>query len=120
MKFVAKSYEAPPPGVYRATLKDVEERTSDDGKPFYLWRFEIETKTGKTTVSRPTSTASGPKAVARGIIEALLDRQLTPGEEIYLRNLVDLPCTVVVERAFRADGSEVARVTSVLPASFGD
>jgi hypothetical protein len=120
MKFVAKSYEVPQPGVYGATLKDVEERTNDDGKAYLLWRFEIETKTGKTTISRPTSMASGPKAAARGIIEALLDRQLAPGEEIDLQDLIDLPCTVVVERAFRADGTEVARVTSVLPATFGD
>lgn len=118
MKFVAKSYETPQAGLYSAILRDVEERTTDDGRMYYLWRFEIETRTGKTIVSKPTSTSSGPRSTARSIVEALLNRELEPGEEVELEDLLDKPCAIVVERAFRADGTEVARVSSVFPEDY--
>lgn len=88
-------------GVYDATLLgiDIQEPTakSPNQNPWLKWTFHVYDSEEGQEMTAASSTAFGPKAKARGWVEALLARQLTPGEEIDTDTIAPRDGQVVVK-----------------------
>lgn len=97
-------YETVPAGTYPAVFKGIEEKTNDKGA-YYMWRFEVTGKTGKTAdVVGSSSTSFGPKAAAFGWAGILRGAPYEPGDGINIEELVGRECMVVVTKEPRSDG----------------
>lgn len=97
-------YEVIPAGSYPGVFKGIEEKTNDKG-PYYLWRFEVTGKSGKTAdVIGMSGTSFGPKAAAFGWMGVLRGAPIEPGEGIDIDSLVGHDCIVVVTTEPRSDG----------------
>ncbi|MDW8059231.1 MAG: hypothetical protein RMK01_04075 [Thermomicrobium sp.] len=106
------------PGTYPGILTGLEAREAD-GRTFLVWSFEVRARAGTTTVKATSSASFGPRAKARGWLEALLRRPLQPGETIDTEDLLGLPCLLVVGTRER-DGQAWATIEHVLPAADDD
>lgn len=115
MKFVVREYAPIPRGTYRARLVDIEQRERD-GRGYLLWSFEVVFRGDRRRIFRPTSTSFGPSSIARGFVEAILNRDLGAGEEVDALDLLGLECDVVLDVVQDAAGRAVNRVLAVLPA----
>ena len=102
------------PGTHRAILSAIEARENERGS-FLVWTFEVRTKNGTATLKGTSSTKFGTGSKARSWTEALLNRQLAPGETVESDDLLGLPCLVVVRERTLSDGSTMASVEQVLP-----
>lgn len=112
------SFETVKPGPYKLTLIEVEESEQakfgepDKMETRWIWKWQIDPDRHPKTVmdnGQPlelrkwTSTASGPRSASRPIIQALLRRELTTGEEIDIEALYGRPVLGVV--AYQKDPS---------------
>lgn len=114
---VPPSHSLLKPGVYKAILTGVEEKTGPNGA-YLAWLFEVAGANGQV-LKRPTSTNFGSQANARKFAEALLGRSLEVGESVESDDLVGRECQVIIEHATLPDGRTVARIASVLPLAGG-
>jgi hypothetical protein len=95
--FRAPDYTPVPSGVYRARFEGTEERDSERGG-YVRWGWRIvEDEFADRMVFGNTSTNFGPKAKARGWLEAMLDRPIDPGEEVDPDDLTGKTYTIRVE-----------------------
>lgn len=110
-------------GVYPAVLKDIEVReiTVGEGdkqemREVLQWTFEVETEEGVVEVQGLTSmkfsTGRNPSKFYKWAC-AILGRTIKAGEELDTDELIDKPCTVIVEDRKLRDGTIVSRVTDV-------
>lgn len=102
-------------GTYNATFAGIDEKTDgkfDDGR-WWLWSFEIPTKSGPKTVTAPTSPRFGPKARARQWATAILGRSIRAGEDLELNDLEGRPCLVQLAIAELDGGEKVNRIEAV-------
>jgi hypothetical protein len=88
-------------GSYEATLLSIEEceptPNSPNQNPWLKWIFHVYISEDGTELSAASSMAFGPKAKARGWMEALLGRKLAPGEEIDTETICPRDCQVVIK-----------------------
>ncbi|MBD3268524.1 DUF669 domain-containing protein [bacterium] len=122
MTGVKTEIEPIPPGVYDATVVEVEQKTSKKGNPYLNWKFDAEPNPdtgfdGTTPAWYITSLL--PDALwnlkrtlkALGIPEDELEGEL----QLDPIDLIGLECTLVIVADFY-DGEETTRVDEVLPA----
>jgi len=111
-----KARELHPAGVYRATFRQAEERTSERTNGTYLmWRFDARTKEGATfAITAASSINSTPRAKLWSWTEALLRRPLVVGESIELNDLAGRECLIDVQIEVKG-GEEYSAVMAVLP-----
>ncbi len=112
MPFKAPNYKTVEPGLYTATIDNIEEKTAPDGRVYVLWSFKVTDDFGDSViVKRPTSMNFGPKSVARKFAEAALGRPVQPGETIEFRDLIGQRLRIVVSQDVDNQGTVRNRVS---------
>jgi hypothetical protein len=110
--FIAENYEPLPPGLYVGRLLDIESRQSVNGE-YRRWGWEIvEGSHAGRKVYANTSTNFGPQAKARQWVENTLGRELEPGEQIYIEDLVGGKHHLMLENVKR-DGRTFDNISAV-------
>ena len=104
------------PGLYPATLANVEEREGVNG-PFLMWFFNVAVDGIDAPLGTPTSVKFTSGAKARKYAELLLGRPLEDDEEIELESLYGASCQVLVTVAKLDGGGTVNRIEKVLAAA---
>jgi hypothetical protein len=103
-------------GAYEATLLGVEQcqptDKSPNQKPWLKWTFSVFDGAEEKEMTAASSCALGPKAKARGWIEALVGRRLEPGEEIDTDTLAPKDCQLIIKND---PETQFAKVQDVLP-----
>lgn len=119
---VKTEFEPIPPGVYDATVADVEQKMSKKGNPYLNWRFSVEPNEdtgfdGSTAAWYITSLTKESLPFLKRTLSALgfSDEELDGELELDPPTLVGLECTLVVESEFY-EGEERSRVAEVHPA----
>jgi hypothetical protein len=114
--FKADTYTAKlDPGVYPAQLVAIEERSGDRGD-YLMWHFIVcDQEDPNLEITALSSMKFTPAAKARQYAQALLNRPITPGEEVKAAQLQDHYCQLVLSVETLDDGSTVNRVQQVLP-----
>jgi len=103
------------PGLYTGALMEIEERNGQNGQ-YLLWRFAVDNgDDGQEEVTAISSTKFGTGSKARGFCEAILNRAITPGEEVNTDILFNEPCQLLLTTATLDDGGTVNRVEKILP-----
>ena len=96
-KFKALDYTPVPPGIYTGRFEGTEERESERGT-YVRWGWRtVGGKFADQMVFGNTSTNFGPQAKARKWLEAKLNRQIEPGEEVDPDDLIGETYTIRVE-----------------------
>ena len=103
-------------GAYEATLLGIElcqpTEKSPNQKPWLKWTFSVYDGAEEKEMTAVSSCALGPKAKARGWVEALVGRRLEPGEEIDTDTLSPKDCLLVIKND---PETQFARVQDVMP-----
>ena len=103
-------------GAYEATLLGVElcepTEKSPNTKRWLKWTFSAYDGAEEKEITAASSCALGPKAKARGWVEALVQRRLEPGEEIDTDTLSPKDCLLVIKND---PDTQFARVQDVMP-----
>jgi len=108
MRFVVPDDRRIRLGTYRAVLAGLAARAT--GRVL-VWTFAVQGPHGTTTLTATSSPHFGAGTPARAWAEALLNRELAPGEVVESGDLLGRPCLVVVLELL--DGS--AHVVQVHP-----
>ena len=96
-KFKALDYTPVPPWIYTGRFEGTEERESERGT-YVRWGWRtVGGKFADQMVFGNTSTNFGPQAKARKWLEAKLNRQIEPGEEVDPDDLIGETYTIRVE-----------------------
>ena len=89
-------------GTYDASLLSIELTDAAPNSPYQerwlKWLFHVYATEEGIEMTAASSTKFGPKAKARGWIEALLSRKLAPGEEIDTDTLSPKDCQVTIKK----------------------
>ncbi len=111
MQFKAPSYKIVEPGMYVATIDNIEERTGQDGRAYAMWSFKIvDLDDDEVIIKRPTSLNFGPKSHARKFAEAALGRPIRPGEIVEPADLVGKQVKILVKNDTDSAGNIRNRV----------
>ena len=96
-KFRAPDYTPVPPGIYKGRFEGTEDRDSERGV-YVRWGWRnMDGEFADRMVFGNTSTNFGPQAKARKWLEAMLNRQIEPGEEVDPDDLIGEVYTIRVE-----------------------
>jgi len=110
--FIAEDYEPLPAGLYIGERLEIESRESANGE-YRRWGWEIaEGPYAGRKVYANTSTNFGPQAKARQWVENILGRELEPGEQIGIEDLVGGKHHLMIENVKR-DGRVFDNVSAV-------
>jgi hypothetical protein len=133
MSIIVKAHDGPPGiapiGLHRAVCVDVIDLGLEDtefGKKYQVqiaWQIDAKKDNGFSFCVRRRYTATlGERATLRKTLEGWLGRKLEKAElegGFDLESLKGLQCQVLVQHQTRANGTEYARVESVLPPAKG-
>jgi hypothetical protein len=118
---VSTELEPIPPGIYNATVVEVEQKTSKKGNPYLNWKFDVEPNPdtgfdGSTPAWSTTSLLPDALWNLKRTLQALgyTEDQLEGELALDPFDLVGLECTLVIVADWY-EGKEVSRVDEVLP-----
>ena len=115
VQFKATTYEVLPTGEYDALLTGIEQAEGEYGAQI---RFTFALTDPEHAGRRLTAYARLSESMHSKLFrwcQALLARPIREGETLDLNSLLNRPCTLVVLRATKPDGSPYNRVEDVLP-----
>ena len=111
--------QAIPTGDYEAVITEVEEDEGQFGEQ-YKYIFQITNGESKgTNLFGWSSQKLSKKSKYREWAVAALGRNIGPGDELTVDDLVGKPIRITVLREASDDGSEYNKVKSVLPPTIG-
>jgi hypothetical protein len=124
ISLVVKEAQAPDPipeGLYKATVKNVEEGSGEYGD--YL-KFIFEISEGKQkgvernliASKKLSKSTNGKSSKLYGVVKALNKESLEEGQEVIFDNLVGKPCQILVKDGKEVDGIMFQNITEVMPA----
>ncbi len=106
-------------GFYPAALVslDVVDNRFEEGRKQvrFTWEVQSGAAKGRTLTSWANLGTLTPKSKLRQITEALLGRQLEPGETPRSSNLLGREARLTVETTHKLDGDLISKVTNVKP-----